>query len=64
MVPGALLALLPVASVLVRTGIPTIPTTLLQQPETNDITFEKNFPQKLRPTEFNQPLKKSSNPHD
>eukprot|EP00979_Chaetoceros_neogracilis_P014771 scaffold4874_cov165-Chaetoceros_neogracile.AAC.1 len=49
MVPGALLAL-PTASVLVRNGMPPIPTTLLQQPKaakTSDGTFEKNFPQKL-----------------
>eukprot|EP00979_Chaetoceros_neogracilis_P000579 scaffold138_cov145-Chaetoceros_neogracile.AAC.6 len=52
MVPGALLALPPVAGVLVRTSsTPPIPTTLLQQQpkaaKTSDGTFEKNFPQKL-----------------
>eukprot|EP00979_Chaetoceros_neogracilis_P016064 scaffold6917_cov167-Chaetoceros_neogracile.AAC.1 len=50
MVPGALLAL-PTASVLVRNGMPPIPTALLQQQpkaaKTSDSTFEKNFPQKL-----------------
>jgi hypothetical protein len=51
MMPGALLALPPVPGVLVRNGMPPIPTSLLQQPEarktTSDSTFEKNFPQKL-----------------
>eukprot|EP00979_Chaetoceros_neogracilis_P014770 scaffold4873_cov133-Chaetoceros_neogracile.AAC.1 len=50
MMPGALLALPPMPGVLVRNGMPPIPTTLLQQPKaakTSDGTFEKNFPQKL-----------------
>jgi antitoxin component of MazEF toxin-antitoxin module len=49
--PGALLALPPVPGVLVRNGMPPIPTSLIQQPEarktTSDSIFEKNFPQKL-----------------
>eukprot|EP00979_Chaetoceros_neogracilis_P011723 scaffold2957_cov232-Chaetoceros_neogracile.AAC.15 len=51
MMPGALLALPPMPGVLVRNGMPPIPTTLLQQQpkarKTSDSTFEKNFPQKL-----------------